>query len=310
MAEGISYKSRSIGHPVLAADPALKQRVTGFGWDEVTMIRSCKRNGRASSERLPFTAYHRCIRNPARAQAVLPAVQIDMIASVREMRSEENSFIIGFDSEFSYNEKNDQLMLSWQFSFCIPGEEGLVHQVVVFPGTERKLAFSAIINHILLIFRITERFGWAESHFDGFDYRDARCWEVPVMVKGKVKLERFTDFREAVSGCCDAEYSAALENLGPGVLCTYKYGTASDGSSERVPVNSVNGFALGYKINYAALNKYAIPVTIVCTYGNADLSVHVHISCNRTYGVSGNDIDDGNIFHDVRPQMFSISAVT
>ena len=207
---------------------------------------------------------------PAHAGRNSVVTNFSQILSIQKMRSADDSFVIGFDTEFYY--LNDQrYILSWQFAFVDPKTPDHIEELIVFASGGSTLAFSRILAFIAERWQIGLNFGWSSA--DGVPYYSTRCWEVPCLNRnGDMMAKRFFDFNEALNACDDPQYKVALQQMGPKTKCRFTYVDGPNGVSERITNSAVNGFALGYINDYVVANKFAIPVTLVCHSGTADLS--------------------------------------
>ena len=213
------------------------------------------------------------------ASSGVPAVtSISQISSIQNMRSDADSFVIGFDTEFYYvNEQ--RYILSWQFAFVNPRTPDYIEELIVFASGDETLTLSRVLAFIVEEWGIGLSFKL--QSVDGIPYRNTRRWDVPVKNKnGDLVLRRFDDFDEALKACDDPVYKKALENFGFKRKCVFIYSEGPNGETVRTPADQVNGFPLGYINDYADSNKYALPITLVCHSGTADLST---INVDATY---------------------------
>ena len=66
------------------------------------------------------------------------------LISVKAMRSNKDSFVIDFDTEFVYinfNSGQERLILSYQFAFYAPDDNSKIYEVIFFPASNRRLIF-------------------------------------------------------------------------------------------------------------------------------------------------------------------------
>lgn len=193
------------------------------------------------------------------------------IISIMRMRSEDESLVIGFDTEFYYDSDRVRHILSWQFSFIVPGREDYVQEILVFGlDKDRLLPFSFILNIII------EQFGFFSyfngSHNKGISYYSTRRWRVPVKNKrGDIKAREFTSFDEAVLNCCVPDIALALKSVGPWKRAELVQYDTVLGSESRY-VHEIDGYPIGYINVYTQANKQAVPVTLLCHSGTADIT--------------------------------------
>ena len=209
----------------------------------------------------------------------LPAVQSNQlvtkmsdITSIHRMQSSDPSFVLAFDSEFYYEASGQRRVLSWQFAFTDPSFPAEVQELLVFAKTDKTLPFSMILNYILSTYRIYEQFV-PEVGGAGFPYYRTRRWEVPVVDRlGRTVRKLFSEFDEAMTKCCDDQVKAAFLKAGPRCKADFDYQLDSDGHTVKVAKNAVNDYAIGYVNVYAEANTKAVPVTLACHTGSADIT--------------------------------------
>lgn len=200
------------------------------------------------------------------------------IPSLERMRSESSSFAVGFDTEFYYQD-GQRYVLSWQFAFVDPSASDYIEELIVFATDSQTLCLSSVLAFIVEEWQIGTFFGWDSP--DGVPYWSTRRWDVPVKgTNGELVLKRFASFSDAVVACDDPVYQDALIELGNRRKCVFDYTEGANGVVERTPRLQVNGFPLGYINDYAVANKYAIPITLICHSGTADLST---LNVDSTY---------------------------
>lgn len=210
---------------------------------------------------------------------------LDMIQTIQDMRCEDPSFCLGFDSEFYYDSNGQRFVLSWQFSFVLPQTPSSVVQLLIFAKdltftdsngcvhVSRKanlLRFSKIINFIIERYDLFNYFGCGSSY--GVSYYSTRRWRVPVLKRsGVVGSKTFASYNDAVKACIDPDVKAALIKAGCSVKAPFVY-VDDNGRFEVRPQKPVNGYAIGYINEYTESNKHALPVTLICHTGSADIT--------------------------------------
>lgn len=198
-----------------------------------------------------------------------PTVSFDSILSLTKMRSEEDSFVIGYDTEFFYID-NQRYILSYQFAFVHPRYPEYVEELIVFPTSDETLSLSLFLSFVVGVWRIDQYYGNCAG---GIPFYKTRRWEVPVVNRnGDVVARKYEDFNDALENCVDPDYKEKLAELGPLKKCKFDYVDLGNGEIRRVPKNEVNGFGLGYINDYSSFNKDALPIAIVAHSGRADLS--------------------------------------
>lgn len=205
---------------------------------------------------------------------------LSQIQSLTQMRYEDDSFLIGFDTEFYYTPDNQRKILSWQFAFVSPDTPDKVEELLVFATTERKLTLSLILAFIVETWGIGNHFELGST--DGIPYYSTRCWIVPVMNqrKGDYEMRKFFNYDDAVAACDDKGYKQALIDFGNKRKCIFDYVDDVGGKVNRFPRTHYNNIPLGYINDYTHCNKFAIPITLVCHSGTADLTT---LSVDDTY---------------------------
>ena len=194
----------------------------------------------------------------------------DQVPTIRNMRSDADSFVIGFDTEFFYEDDDQRRIICYQFTFVHPDTPNFIDELIVFSTDNETLSLSVMVSFIIEHWSIDRYFG---DCLGGIQFSRARRWDVPVVNKnGDHVLRRFDSFDKAVVACVDLEYQAALKKVGPRSRCLFDFVDSGNGVIQRVPREEVNGYGLGYVLDYSVFNKNAIPVTIVSHYGSADLT--------------------------------------
>ena len=192
------------------------------------------------------------------------------IPSVMLMRSENDTFVIGFDSEFYYDDENRRHILSWQFAFVDPSYPDDVVELLVWADDEKTLSLSLILNFIVEEWNIGQKIGdWDDC--DGIPYRSTRRWTVPVLRNNHFIGKTFADFQQALSACEDPDFKKAMQSYGEKYKCRYEYVDRANNDSVKTPKVVVNGFGIGYDNDYKYANQFALPITLVCSTGDADL---------------------------------------
>lgn len=199
------------------------------------------------------------------------APSISQIRTVQDMRMEDKSFCIAFDSEYYYDRSGQRYILSWQFAFVPPEDPGSVVELLVFSRNHKRLRFSLILNYIIEQYGAFSAFGCGNRY--GVSYYSTRRWEVPVRKRnGSVGPKMFKCFEDAVKECDDPDISMALDAVGPRVKAEFDYVDAPGGRTVPVIRNPLNGYAVGYQNVYTDANRSALSVTLVCHSGVADIS--------------------------------------
>ena len=194
------------------------------------------------------------------------------IQTIQRMRSDKHSFIIGFDSEFYYDDKGNRHILSWQFAFISPDRPDEVQEILVFAQSEATLPFSLILNYIIEKFGIYHSLSRQPDGNEGFSYFRTHRWLVPVRNKnGQVKPKYFTSFEEAKKQCCDAEIQRELAQITKWMKADTLVAETPAGR-EVYYEPQCKGFPIGYLNVYTEADKHAIPVTLVCHTGSADVT--------------------------------------
>ena len=221
-------------------------------------------NGQTVGAKSPMGVTHSIVA-PAPVQN-----SFSSIPSVRYMRSVDVTFVVGFDSEFYYDDQNHRHILSWQFAFVDPTTPDEVVELLIFADGNKTLTLSFLLNFIIEEWNIGTQIGnWGGT--DGIPYYSTRRWEVPVLRDGHYAGKVFDDFCNALDACDDPVFKKEMVQRGVKCKCKYTYTEGVNGYPVKTPVDVVNGFGLGYFNDYKYANKFALPVTLVCSTGDADL---------------------------------------
>jgi hypothetical protein len=207
------------------------------------------------------------------SQGAVPVVHtLSDIPTIQRMRSDKHSFVLGFDSEFYYDDKGERHILSWQFAFISPTKPDEVQEILVFAQSEATLPFSLILNYIIEKFGIYHSLSRKPDGNEGFSYFRTHRWLVPVCNKnGQVKPKYFRNFEEAKKHCCDAEIQRELAKITKWVKADTLFAETPTGR-EVYYEPQCNGFPIGYLNVYTEADKHSIPVTLVCHTGSADVT--------------------------------------
>ena len=259
--------------------PIFPQKPFGGKWHTLGAAKKSfkylkKKGARVGGQRGPMGVAHSSFA-PAPAQGLVPStgkagIPFASIMSIKAMRSDEDAFVIGFDTEFYYVGAQ-RYVLSWQFAFIDPAAPDDVQQLILFSTNGDTPPLSLILAFIVEHWGIACYYGSISG--DGYPYYLTRRWDVPVFNRnGDMVIKRFIKYDDAVNACCDPQVKAELQKAGPSYKCKFNYIEGVNGIPERTPVYAVNGYGIGYINDYADANKQAVPITIVCHAGTADLS--------------------------------------
>lgn len=194
------------------------------------------------------------------------------ITTIQRMRSTEKSFVIGFDTEFYYDSGGTRNILSWQFAFILPDKPDMIQELLVFGcDNQRTLPFSYILNYIIEEFGVYASMSPTGSN-RGFSYYRTHRWRVPVVKKnGLIKSQDFKSYGEALQSCCNPKVEDALKKIGMWKKADVIY-TETPSGIETNYSYEVDGYPIGYLNVYSEADKEALPVTLVCHTGTADIS--------------------------------------
>ncbi len=195
------------------------------------------------------------------------------IATIQNMRMNLPSFCLGFDTEYYYDSSGTRHILSWQFTFIQPDRPAELQEILVFACNENKLLpFSYILNYIIENFGIYKALGRDNSDNKGFSYFRTHRWRVPVKKKnGLIRPKDFTSFDEAVKACCNPAIAKALQNIGKWKKADIEIVETPSGIEQHYSYE-IDGYPIGYLNVYTEADKHAVPVTLVCHTGSADIS--------------------------------------
>lgn len=204
---------------------------------------------------------------------VVPVTSLSDITTIQRMRSQDKSFVLGFDTEFYYDVNGIRNILSWQFAFIQPEKPDYVQEILVFGGDpDRTLPFSYILNYIIAEFGIYQSLGKNNSSNEGFSYFRTHRWRVPVKTKtGLIRPKDFTNHASAIKACCNPEIADALAKLGQWTKADIVMVDTPAGTEQHYSYE-IGGYPIGYLNIYSEADKHAVPVTLVCHTGSADLT--------------------------------------
>ena len=167
------------------------------------------------------------------------------LPSIKSMRYESASLVIGFDTEFFYDGSGkDQIrfILSYQFAFYDPNDYDKIHEVIFLPASKSRLSLWHMLSWILTKYHL------CAAH----DYRSARRWYATVK-SGKRK--KFNSPEEAHKmSVLEAEKALLFKQFG------------EDGR----PFKSIEPSDCGYSVELFDFPKDSI--TLLCHYAQADIS--------------------------------------
>ena len=176
------------------------------------------------------------------------------LPSIKLMRYDRPSLVIGFDTEFFYagsGKDKIRFILSYQFAFYEPDDPDKIHEVVFLPVSKSRLSLWRMLSWILTEYNLCK----------AYDYRNARRWYATVK-SGKRK--KFKSPEEAYDkSVVEAEKTALSKQFGKdGKL--FKSEERSDG---------------GYTFDLFDFPKDNI--TLVCHYAQADISTFKIPKCEE-----------------------------
>ena len=210
---------------------------------------------------------------PAPSSGAGLARSLSDILTVQRMRPGDKSFVLGFDTEFYYDQSGSRHVLSWQFAFIQPGRDGFVQQLLVFSGdASRLLPFSFVLNYIIENFGVYQALGKGNADNGGFSFFRTHRWRVPVVNRqGLIRPKEFTSFDEAVKQCCNPGLANALQKTGRWRKAdVVRTDTPSGRETHYRP--EMDGYPVGYLNVYTEADRHAVPVTLVCHTGSADIT--------------------------------------
>ena len=139
--------------------------------------------------------------------------------------------------------------------------------------SEKKLPFSLILNYIIEKYGIYHSLSKSPTAEEGFSYFRTHRWLVPVRNKnGQVKQKYFTSFEDAKEKCCDPDVLHELESITRWKKADVVINPDTPVGKEVTYEPECKGFPIGYLNVYTEADKHAIPVTLVCHTGSADVT--------------------------------------
>lgn len=199
------------------------------------------------------------------APSFLPAT-LDAVLSVSRMRQDGSSVVLALDTEFYYLDDSLRSILSWQVAFLLPSCPDVIQQVVFISCSGNRLSLSFLVGWIL------EHYDFASLLPDGFGFFDYRCtrrYVYHTVNQAGATVSHITDnIYEAVSNSTLAGESDVLQRS---VFAEHK---AKPNASRENGVGYVDRSRVvdGYVNDFSAFNRFAVPVTILCHAGKADLT--------------------------------------
>ena len=193
------------------------------------------------------------------------------IESIRNMRIDGSSLALGFDTEFYYLNKK-RYILSYQIAFIIPARPDHIQQIIFAPTTDKRLTLSFIISYILQNYDVSSL---APEGFGAFDFRATRRYVYHTVRQDGSKITHITkDINEAFEkSTLDGEKEVLRNSLDScfGGLGEHKakYNNTKEDGTEYVDTRKIVD---GYINDFGDFNKYAIPITLLCHSGKADIS--------------------------------------
>lgn len=237
----------------------------------------------------------------------LPISDLEDIRSISRMRLNTDSFVIAFDSEFYYNNNGARLIISWQFAFVLPDQPDKIHQLVFCSLTGERLSMEYMLSWLFAHYQLDGAFG--NANFCAYEYKKASRWIYHIEKKNKddsisLKYYYAHDLDEAISKSnwkirSDShDYDDIIQKYGitlhtdehgsyvleRDLLSTlrhkdnnnnnwvYKKAELKKTDLNGKQIVDYSGFVNGYVYDFGDFKKYAIPVTLLCHSGKADIT--------------------------------------
>lgn len=203
------------------------------------------------------------------------------LGSIEDLRKDGSRLVFAVDTEFYYpnGPAHERLVLTWQFCFALPGDDGVLHEVVFYSVRGNRLTLEQALAYLLERFSLASAMGKAgmTSCGDrGFEYRRTRRWVVPTHdTKGALWEDRkyhpkdwasCDTLADARARCADPDFRAAYGELSR----RHSKPTLVRLDKRSSDYRSLAGYVNDYDAYYAGDAR--VPVTVLCHFGRADLT--------------------------------------
>ncbi len=211
-----------------------------------------------------------------------PALDVTALPTLARIRRKETRLVVAVDTEFYYpggSRSREREVLTWQLTFAEPADPASVHSLVFYSATGARLGLGRALSYCI------SRFGLAQQMQDedatccepnGYRFSDSRRWVVPTY---DTKGAHWNDYALGGSNPDWVSCTSIDDALGacadPDFLREYKMLKSSRKQPGRVRLNREDPSQLaGYVNDFSEYHreKRAIPVTVLCHAGKADLS--------------------------------------
>ena len=237
---------------------------------------------------------------------VAPVSKLEDITSISRMRLNVDSFVIAYDSEFYYDSTGERLILTWQFVFVLPDLPDKIQEVVFCSVGGERLTLEYMLSWVLSRYSLDGIFGNADFH--AYDFKSTRRWVYHIERQnkdGSLSLKSYLakSLDEAISKSkCVVRWDSPerdvfirntgipvySDNLGSFVWesdllktlrhkdvrnnWVYQKAEPNKTAPNGIKFVDYSGFVNGYVNDFCEFNKYALPVTLLCHAGKADIT--------------------------------------
>ena len=216
------------------------------------------------------------------------------LPTLARIRRDEERLVLAVDTEFYYPggpRSRERKILTWQFSFVEPADTQVVHSLVFFSYCGARLGLGRAISYCLSRFGLLGQLrdlDVTKCPDNGYAFRSTREWVVPLkdthgalwdgyrFDRSSADWGSFGSLDDAVSACKDPDFLSAYSALKKTraqpsrIKLKREVSLMPDGKLKDL---SGRGLA-GYVNNFSPYHRdgLAVPVTILCHAGKADLS--------------------------------------
>lgn len=195
------------------------------------------------------------------------------IESIKRMRCDGDSLVLGFDTEFYYLDDASRLILTYQIAFKNPLTSDF-EELLFCSFDGKRISLSFIISYIISTYNISFC-SLAPDGFGAFDYSTTRRWVYHTINAntGNLVVHYAKSVAEAVAKSTAVGEVDVL--LGKGCRRRAKPNAVSERGFEFVDTSK---YVCGYINDFGDYNKYKLGVTLLCHAGKADISALINDS--------------------------------
>lgn len=284
--------TREIDNPKLSQNQTQNRPISGAACNSSTQVqhaplqKTTQNSQNNTGAKTPMGAQKQ-LSPPAVVSSGNAIQKLEDITSISRMRLPSDSFVIAFDSEFGYAADGSRYILTWQFAFVLPSVPDKIQEVVFCSVTGKRLTLEFVLSWILANYPLDGCFN--NSNFHSYDFKLSRRWVYHTSHTKPdgtpyVKTHLTDSIQDAIakSNCPvfdNGVFYAWESDLLKGLCTVDKYRHVSTPKAEPnkvtehgIPYVDTNIFVKGYINDFKDFNKYALPVTLLCHAGKADIT--------------------------------------